>query len=383
MVEKSKEEIAEAITAGEITGICLDTSIFENHHLNLEKGLLYRLKQFKTGTNKVYLPLIIKNELLAHLTKKAEDAQKEHSKALKGVISTWNLDAIQADVSKSLYAEETPESVSQKRLDNFIAAVDAQIVDTSSVSPDSVFELYFRGAAPFSKKETKKHEFPDAFSLLAIDKFAQEKNTKLLVVSGDKGWQEFCSSAEKLVWVENLVTGLSCFQDESANYACSLIDEEFLKGNADEWKADIMKAVDDQLWDNEFYVEAITEFDYEHDLEEVVLVKLEFQPLEGTETYFQPVELDEGKLATEVACKLYLEITTSISFKIWDNIDKERVELDTQWYKTKAEVTVKAMIFFEIGEFNLHLPANTSISDIEIDKETIFVDLGQIDPELE
>ncbi|EOV8088556.1 PIN domain-containing protein [Providencia rettgeri] len=50
--------------------LCVDTSIFINHGLTLNKGLLKRLDQFKDSNIELVIPDIIIEELKKHLLKK-------------------------------------------------------------------------------------------------------------------------------------------------------------------------------------------------------------------------------------------------------------------------------------------------------------------------
>lgn len=66
----------------------------------------------------------------------------------------------------------------------------AEIVTVEGVSAASVLDLYFGGAAPFSKK--KKKEFPDAFAILSLRSWAA-KHGRLHVVSPDPDWIRACT----------------------------------------------------------------------------------------------------------------------------------------------------------------------------------------------
>ena len=60
-----------------------------------------------------------------------------------------------------------------------------------------VFEEYFDVKAPFS--EGKKHEFPDAFVLVGLEKLASELKTKIIILSTDSDFGKYESkSLEKI-----------------------------------------------------------------------------------------------------------------------------------------------------------------------------------------
>ncbi|MCR4470036.1 hypothetical protein [Burkholderia sp. SCN-KJ] len=46
---------------------------------------------------------------------------------------------------------------------------------------------------------SRSHEFPDAVALLALEHWAAEHDTAVLVVSTDSDWQRFCSAHPRLL----------------------------------------------------------------------------------------------------------------------------------------------------------------------------------------
>jgi hypothetical protein len=67
-----------------------------------------------------------------------------------------------------------------------------------------VLDLYARHEAPFNVKANKKHEFPDAFALIALEDYAiATKNTKIVVASEDIGCLDFCKDSKHLIGVSS------------------------------------------------------------------------------------------------------------------------------------------------------------------------------------
>jgi hypothetical protein len=78
----SEEQIRQAIAAGEVTAITLDTTCFNENGLRLESGLLKRLEQFAAAPIGFVLSDVVFKETLAHLTRKAGSAQDQLAKAV-------------------------------------------------------------------------------------------------------------------------------------------------------------------------------------------------------------------------------------------------------------------------------------------------------------
>jgi hypothetical protein len=78
----------------------------------------------------------------------------------------------------------------QRRLDQFYESCDATVLPVDSVTSREVLERYFNQEPPFAATGDKKQEFPDAYALMSVEKWAEENDFKVLVVSHDKGWKE-------------------------------------------------------------------------------------------------------------------------------------------------------------------------------------------------
>jgi hypothetical protein len=65
------------------------------------------------------------------------------------------------------------------------------------VPPRKIFEKYFAGTAPFSKRGSK--EFPDAFVTEALADYCAKHQIKMYVVSGDVAFREAAAAHESLI----------------------------------------------------------------------------------------------------------------------------------------------------------------------------------------
>lgn len=64
--------------------------------------------------------------------------------------------------------------------------------------------MYFQGHPPFGGGKDKKHEFPDAASLLMLDYLAGEKRVQVVAVSKDAGWKAYAEHSENIYCVSSL-----------------------------------------------------------------------------------------------------------------------------------------------------------------------------------
>jgi hypothetical protein len=119
---------------------------------------------------------------------------------------------------KEFFAELDPAHALAElthQLEDFIAHSKVTVIPVNGIPVDEVFALYFNRKAPFGDSK-KKNEFPDAFTLLALERWCQENNMTMYVVSQDNDLKTYCQYSSALLWLEkasdfvNLVT----FHDE-------------------------------------------------------------------------------------------------------------------------------------------------------------------------
>lgn len=92
-----------------------------------------------------------------------------------------------------------------------------------------MLEAYFSAKPPFA---TKKSEFPDAIALQALERWAEEEDLQLLVVSKDGDWRQYCKDTPRLVVVDDLALALSYFH-QNAEVACARLVQRLHAGALD------------------------------------------------------------------------------------------------------------------------------------------------------
>ncbi|CAM2163107.1 DUF4935 domain-containing protein [Burkholderia cepacia] len=220
--------IVSLIAANQLGAIALDTSVVDAQQRNLEGGLLRRVEQFhRSDRVRLLMPDVVRRELLAHLAHDATEARRGFARAVRmaaraQVLSRDALDQLRV-IEPQLVA---PESAAETRLAGWLARTGTEVLDVAArVNMRTLFDRYFAAQAPFAEAGEKKHEFPDAAALLALEHWADEHETAVLVVSTDSDWQRFCAAHPRLIWTPNLSGALGAFQDESAQFAARRLAE--------------------------------------------------------------------------------------------------------------------------------------------------------------
>ncbi|EKN3347114.1 DUF4935 domain-containing protein [Yersinia ruckeri] len=125
--------------------------------------------------------------------------------------------------------------------DDFLTDSDATILDLSHVSADKAMDMYFNCLPPFQEGK-KKNEFPDAFTLLALECYLSEEEY-IYVISKDSDLIEFCRSHERFISIESLSDLLDIYNshdEERANFI-----KTYILGKAEEIKLAIQEAIED------------------------------------------------------------------------------------------------------------------------------------------
>ena len=141
----------------------------------LESGLLAQLRQFKDGPTRFVISRVVVRELLKHLIIKTEETHQALQSSLKRA-AEYGL-----PVDAPALANIEPAAVAKARLEAFITATGASVIDYDTVATAEVLDRYFKATAPFASAGKKKNEFPDAVALLSLEAWA--------VANGKQIWQ--------------------------------------------------------------------------------------------------------------------------------------------------------------------------------------------------
>lgn len=143
------------------------------------------------------------------------------------------------------YDHGSVQSHAQEVFQGFIDDSNATVLDLSKVDANEVFRKYFQHEAPFQEGK-KKDEFPDAFSMLAIEA-SLGKDEKCYVVSEDPDLKAFCAANNRFLLIEDLAKLLDLYNSHDEDRAAAI--KAYLAAH----DGDIRKAITEQVNDAEFY----------------------------------------------------------------------------------------------------------------------------------
>ena len=376
------EAIRQQIEANEIGAIALDTEVFDAKQLALEAGLLRRVAQFADSEITVLLPDVIAGEVEAHLLQTASDAQGKLKRAMRLMEHAQLLSLVDDATPATQLLDHIADpaaaaEIASQRLAGWIERTGAVVLHAGDhVTLDQVMLRYFGAQAPFAANGPKKHEFPDAVALLTLERWAEQQERKVLVVSNDPDWVRYCATSPRLVVVRDLADALSGFQDQTASYAARRLAELLDEGDPVGLQATLLRALHGQDDKVEFDVDADSQFEFEPEGVEAHFADVELPDPEWATRVFEAVDYGDGKVFVQVAATALAEVSSYFRFRKWDGIDREYMPMGSGQIVTDERIDIEAIV--TLGG---QIPDRMAIEAIEILPRTHHIELSDIEPD--
>lgn len=380
--ESELDTIKEAIATGRIKAITLDTSIFDRNSLRLESGLLRRLSQFSENNVLFVLSDVVEREVIRHITTQMLEVKQEAEKALAKLAKTLTQEtAAIAEFRSTVLDNKDPHSLALERYQSFKNDTGLQIVCSDEyVTVDTLMHSYFNSEPPFAATGSKKHEFPDAVTLLAIEAWAKEENGLVLAVSTDRDWETFCSQSNHIEFLGDLSAALGLFQIQDTSQACIHLYERYQRGEIPEIDQHINDAVSDELEAIDLDPVAASGFRYELDTTTFFINTIQLDLPENEGAPFKPVQFSENEITVEATVIANISVDFVFEFFTFDSVDRENVSLGSGSSSVDKSFSFRILITLS-GNLS-DLGGIIEIEDIEatlLDRPVF--DCGEIEPD--
>ncbi|HGH0375153.1 hypothetical protein B4902_21715 [Yersinia frederiksenii] len=343
--------------------VFIDTSAYETKKLQFGHFVLGRLQDL-VEDEKIHLLItdVVRTEIEIHLKKLAEVAVREHKNFRKNGSFLCVADEI---TGGGLFPEITSDAVLNAAMSKFIALVDNGLTETVSVAgvnPKQIFDDYFSGTAPFHR-EAKKSEFPDAFSLAAIDAVARARHHKVYVVSNDGDMAAVAEANDNFIHLKSIDALLDLVNrnDEELAELSTFADSVL-----EQMKEDVIRMARERLRDAEFIPASTSEYDPEIYETEISSVSIDDVQLIGVNKDDATYEVTFG-----------VDLTASYDFEDYSraNWDKEDrvyygIEVSNDTYRHTEQYTATLEIGFMDG-----IRANAEVHILSFDDSIFLLDL--------
>ncbi|MCG0456867.1 PIN domain-containing protein [Enterobacter cloacae complex sp. ECC445] len=371
----SIDDLKRLISNREIGAITLDTSIYIHHHYGFEVGILSKLSQFKNTEIKFIVVDMIQHETLSHLIEEAKKNKAETKNSLKVIGNSWGVTPQRRQELMDELFTSNEDEISKARFDDFKKKAGAREIKCAELSSLSkVIDLYFNKIAPFAIKKDKKNEFPDALALSALEVWAESNNTKILAVSKDNDWKEFCETSPLLYFIDELSNALTALH---SNASVNIINA--LKTiNIDELNKEIIESIPHQLYNLTVDVEASSSFYYDVESSELTMVDDQQQPINDFEKFLSTlsiIDTEEESFSVQYTVNCNVDIETTLDFNTWDGIDKEFIGMGGGIFNNSEDIDIDIIINFNRDGNDIE------IDSIEVISSSITIDLGEVGPD--
>lgn len=276
------------------------------------------LKLANDGHLQILMPEITHNEVQKHAEKDLNKAIQENKKHKEDSRILRNVPSIEEDFK--LYNKREIKEEFFDAFQNKLKKAKIVMLPYPTTGVKEIFQKYFDNEAPFDK-ETKKHEFPDAFALRSVEEWCEHNKAKCIVLSKDKDMTMYKSDHLE-------IRKLGEFVDEKVRQVGEAM---LLKQAANAYQSeslqlqkDIEKWVTDQIDDYRTFASYVNNYDI-HNVE-IVNLKVDLLGYK-----FTSVTKDSITFHAEAKIIIHVEVEVDDeNYGYYDNEEKEWIALDTR-----------------------------------------------------
>ncbi len=370
----SLEELKQAVVGGRVGAISIDTSIIEKNQFGFESGVLAKMSQFsRADTSHLVLDIIL-HEVRSHLVTQSDLVRTQVKNALKPLGNAWGIDKEQrGEALKVLFGDQSGSDKTEERLQDFLHDSSATVLNSVDyVALPEVLSRFIETKPPFGNKEAKKHEFPDAIALLALQEWATQHETTVVAVSTDGDWKRFCAESDRIFYVDDLGHALSVFQ-AGADDAAALFRSMLEDGKIDGLEASILEAIDSQSDKIDVNFEASANWYYEADLNQIQVSSTD--ALAAQMRNFDVLQYEGNELVLQTSVDIDVTAEFSVSFQHWDGIDREYMGIGSTSVEKKETLNLDLVVtvLFENG--------SATLDQIELLPTSTTMEFGEVEPD--
>jgi hypothetical protein len=183
--------------------VFIDTSVYRNYGYKFGKGALEKLQGLlQKNSTTLLITDITQDEINSHLETYCQELEQKINKLksdnLLQIVTPEidNNDILKIDINEI-------KKVLSKKIKDLLNEDNCETLEATDIDAKTVFSLYNNKKPPFGK-DKKKSEFPDAFVLEKIRRYAVEKNEKVYIVSKDEDLKTYAEKYENLLYLDNL-----------------------------------------------------------------------------------------------------------------------------------------------------------------------------------
>lgn len=373
----SLDIINDKISDKEINYFSIDSCVIIRKNFDFSNTPLSRINHSKL---KNIIPEVIKNELITHFDSKIKDSSGKLIKEVNLIKKLTGLDLINYNELEKQLNISTKTSDFYKYLNNSVQLAH------SDIDVEVILDSYFKAIPPFKNAKDKKTEFPDAIALETLELWAKNNRHKILIISTDFDWIEYCNKSQNLFSIDEYEPQKSNEDSYINNSLSALLIIQHYRVKPDktldsllsdnDFKKYITALIEDEL-DGNFNVNADSNFYWEADNQYCVVNEIHWK---DTQKFIKLEELKENDhVQYDVEITVSFTAYATFYLSIWDSIDKEYESFSTEEVSTDSEIDLTITIGIEVVTRKSGCIYINPIIDIEkLSPETLY--FGEIEP---
>lgn len=351
--------------------LSIDTQTIQKEGFRFDRGALSLLKQFRGSSIQVVLTSIVVNETTSHLEEAIRAARSSLRKAvtdadrllppLPSLIATEDLDKIE------------PREAAAAKFNAYLKSVEAEVIGADQASLADIERRYFQTLPPFAGIRDKKHEFPDAIALSALENWAKANGKRVLAVSEDKGWSSYGSDLIRVV--ASISEALGILQEDPEHRANLFVKARLAELPLQKLHlhaAEFARLLEEAVSAIDFDITAESDMNFEIYYPVVKLKGYTFSD------NFTLVKISDDEIVAELEATLIVEVLAEVSFSVHDSIDKDEVPMGELVATREHEIDDLQLLVTFVGDFSAE---DWEISEVEISTISKTIDIGYVEPD--
>ncbi|WP_323813948.1 PIN domain-containing protein [Cellvibrio sp. NN19] len=368
----------------EYGAISLDTNVYEQASFKFESGILQQLTQFKKSPVKFLQTEIVHRESIAHIAKNIKLSVEEIERSLNSARRHLSVSESNIMSARNLLFNSTidPLAIANSKVSHFYKSCGVQLVDSRKyVDMSKLVEMYFSYAPPFENSKDKKSEFPDAIALLSLESWAKVNKTKVVLVSKDSGWENYCRQTTNLICLNDLHDALSKFITHGKlKEVVKYIYEEELILKSTYFNRHIQEAIITSIEASNPEVFAMGSVRGIYDVCSLKYLDHQYVRDSDHNLVMKIVKVLENSIVLKIEAIVNYEVEVNFNFRVRDKSERVNIHLDDELYVSQEEFTAEILLHLE-GDFSGDI-TGAEITNIEIINEIEIIDLGFVGPDL-
>lgn len=368
--EDTLEQHVEDKNAPIYGAVTFDTQTVRTNSFDFEGGLLKKLKVLRHDPIVVIISEVVRSEILKHLVDHAQKVRGELENAVRKATDY----GVSGKTAIHPMDREEVAKLAFGRLKKYLSDIDASLVTYGGVDVSDLMQRYFNGVPPFSKG-AKKSEFPDAIALLTLEKWAAEKERRILAISGDGDWESFAETSKHIDVVPTIADALDLLNgqlDRARAFAGEVL-ERIQSGDDHALQASLVNGLNHAFEYVYVTPEANSEFEFEAEHADVSVESIR---LEGMPDFQLLDWVENESFAVSVNADVSVQAEASFHYSVFDSVDRDSVGMGSSHETTSSTMEIEMLLTFNVDDQN-----NVELENVEISDRYLTVDFGSVEPD--